>query len=70
MVPPTFRLVLREELAAKQRKRVAMGIAHLPAVKTLDDFDFKFQPSVDQKLVRELPSLPTCVRHRPPGRLV
>jgi DNA replication protein DnaC len=23
-------------------------------VKTLDDFDFKFQPSVDQRLVREL----------------
>jgi DNA replication protein DnaC len=23
-------------------------------VKTLEDFDFKFQPSVDQKLVREL----------------
>ncbi len=48
--------LLREEVGAKQRKRVAMGIqiAHFPAVKTLDDFDFKFQPSVDQKLVREL----------------
>ncbi len=48
--------VLREEVGAKQRKRVAMGIqiAHFPTVKTLDEFDFKFQPSVDQKLVREL----------------
>ncbi len=48
--------ILREEVGAKQRKRVAMGIqiAHFPVVKTLDDFDFKFQPSVDQKLVREL----------------
>lgn len=48
--------VLREETASKQRKRVAMGIqiAHFPAVKTLDDFDFRFQPSVDHKLVREL----------------
>jgi DNA replication protein DnaC len=48
--------VLREELSSKQRKRVAMGIsiAHFPGVKTLDDFDFKFQPSVDAKLVREL----------------
>jgi DNA replication protein DnaC len=48
--------LLREEVSAKQRKRVAMGIqiAHFPAVKTLEDFDFKFQPSVDQKLVREL----------------
>jgi DNA replication protein DnaC len=48
--------VLRQEIDAKQRKRVAMGvqIAHFPAVKTLDDFDFKFQPSIDQRLVREL----------------
>ncbi|HYC90702.1 MAG TPA: IS21-like element helper ATPase IstB [Thermoanaerobaculia bacterium] len=48
--------ILREEVGAKQRKRIAMGIqiAHFPAVKTLDDFEFKFQPSVDQKLVREL----------------
>ena len=48
--------ILLEEVGAKQRKGVAMGIqiAHFPAVKTLDDFDFKFQPSVDQKLVREL----------------
>lgn len=48
--------LLGEEIESKQRKRLAMGIqiAHFPAVKTLDDFDFKFQPSVDQKLVREL----------------
>jgi DNA replication protein DnaC len=48
--------ILREEAGAKQRKRVAMGIniAHFPAVKTLEDFDFKAQPSVDQRLVREL----------------
>lgn len=48
--------LLTEETEAKQKKRVAMGIqiAHFPAVKTLDDFDFKFQPSLDAKLVREL----------------
>jgi DNA replication protein DnaC len=48
--------VLNEELGAKQRKRVAMGIqiAHFPAVKHLDDFDFKAQPSIDAKLIREL----------------
>jgi len=48
--------VLCEEIGAKQRKRVTMGIqiAHFPAVRTLDTFDFKFQPSVDEKLVREL----------------
>jgi DNA replication protein DnaC len=45
--------VLRQEVDAKQRTRVAMGlkIAHFPTVKTLDDFDFKFQP---QRLVREV----------------
>lgn len=50
--------VLRQEVDAKQRTRVTMGlkIAHFPAVKTLDDFDFKFQPSIDQRLVRELAS--------------
>jgi DNA replication protein DnaC len=48
--------LLREELDAKQKRRIAMGvkIAHFPVAKTLDEFDFKFQPSVDGKLVREL----------------
>lgn len=48
--------VLREEVASKHRKRIAMGIqiAHFPVQKTLDDFEFKFQPSVDAKLVHEL----------------
>ena len=48
--------ILTEETEAKQKKRVAMGIqiAHFPAVKTLEEFEFKFQPSVDQKLVKEL----------------
>jgi len=48
--------ILTEETEAKQKKRVAMGIqiAHFPAVKTLEEFDFKFQPSIDHKLVREL----------------
>lgn len=48
--------ILTEETDAKQKKRVAMGIqiAHFPSVKTLEAFEFKFQPSVDQKLVREL----------------
>ena len=48
--------ILSEETEAKQKKRVAMGIqiAHFPSVKTLEEFDFKFQPSIDHKLVREL----------------
>jgi DNA replication protein DnaC len=48
--------LLREEVGSKQRKRIAMGIqiAHFPSQKTLEDFDFAFQPSVDRKLVMEL----------------
>lgn len=48
--------ILQEETEAKQKKRVAMGIqiAHFPGIKTLEEFDFKFQPSVDHKLVKEL----------------
>ena len=48
--------LLREEVQSKRQKRVAMGIqiAHFPVAKTLDEFDFRFQPSVDAKLVREL----------------
>ena len=50
--------VLRQEVDAKQRTRVTMGlkikIAHFPSVKTLEELEFKFQPSVDQRLVREL----------------
>lgn len=51
-----FDTVLRQEVDAKQRTRVAMGpkIAHFPTVKTLDEFDFTFQPSIDQRLVRNL----------------
>jgi len=48
--------LLRQEVGAKQAKRIAMGItiAHFPSVKTLEGFDFKAQPSLDAKLVREL----------------
>ena len=48
--------LLRDEMDSKQRTRIAMGmqIAHFPAVKTLDEFEFPFQPSLDQRLVREL----------------
>src|SRR6267378_4044060 len=50
--------LLRGEVDSKQRKRVAMGttIAHFPSVKTLDEFDFKSQPSIDQRLVCSSPA--------------
>jgi DNA replication protein DnaC len=45
--------ILTEETEATQKGRVAMDIqiAHFPSGKTLD---FKFQPSIDHKPVREL----------------
>lgn len=50
--------LLSEEVSAKQGKRIAMGmqIAHFPTVKTLEGFEFKAQPSLDARLVRELSS--------------
>jgi DNA replication protein DnaC len=44
------------EVASKQEKKTAMlvAMAHFPFQKSLESFDFKFQPSLDPKLVREL----------------
>lgn len=44
------------EIEHRDQRRVAMGtsIAKFPFVRTLDDFDFDAQPSLDAKLVREL----------------
>ena len=48
--------LLTSEITGKQERNTAMRVAmaHLPFVKTLESFEFKFQPSIDQKLVREL----------------
>ncbi len=56
--------VLGEEVAAKNeaRVRMAMQIAHFPLQRTLEDFDFSVQPSIDRTLVRELET-GRCVAH-------
>ena len=48
--------ILRREVDAKQGKRILMGmqIAHFPCVRTVEGFDFSFQPSADERLIREL----------------
>jgi DNA replication protein DnaC len=48
--------ILRRELEAKQGKRIRMGlqIAYFPCVRTIEGFDFSFQPSADERLIREL----------------
>ena len=49
-------VILQREVDSKHSKRVRMGlqIAHFPSVRTLEEFDFSLQPSVDQRLIREL----------------
>jgi DNA replication protein DnaC len=46
-------VTVRRERYLKTRTR----LAHLPFHKTLEQFDFKFQPSIDERLVRELATL-------------
>lgn len=51
--------LLEEEMTARNERRLAIKqrLAHFPWVKTLDQFDFDFQPSVDEKKIRELATL-------------
>jgi DNA replication protein DnaC len=48
--------LLSREVHAKGAKHLAMrlAMARFPFQKTLENFDFKFQPSIDPKVVREL----------------
>jgi DNA replication protein DnaC len=46
--------VLSREVQAKGAKHLAMRLAMAPFQKTLEHFDFKFQPSIDAKVLREL----------------
>lgn len=48
--------VLALELRSKQAKHLAMRVsmARFPFQKTLESFDWKFQPSIDPKIVKEL----------------
>ncbi|HEV3075521.1 MAG TPA: ATP-binding protein, partial [Thermoanaerobaculia bacterium] len=48
--------LLGRELTAKQERHTAMktSMARFPFHKTFESFDFKFQPSIDPKVIREL----------------
>lgn len=52
--------LLEDEVALKYEKNIALSttLAKLPLIKTLESFDFSFQPSIEAKVVRELA---TCV---------
>jgi DNA replication protein DnaC len=47
---------LAEEVASKTERQVAMhtAMARFPYLKTLEAFDFSFQPSIDRKKIQEL----------------
>jgi len=51
--------LLEEEVAVRLSRTVEMRtkLARFPFIKTLDTFDFSFQPSLDERLVRELATL-------------
>lgn len=57
-------LALGEEAAAKEDRRYASALrqAGLPHHKTLDDFDFAFQPGLDARKVRDLAALTFTAR--------
>ncbi len=51
--------LLDAELAARRDRYITARtrLAHLPFQKTLDQFDFSFQPSIDERQVKELAAL-------------
>jgi DNA replication protein DnaC len=48
--------LLGEEVSAKKEKNISMrtSMARFPFIKTLESFDFAFQPSIDKKRIKEL----------------
>jgi DNA replication protein DnaC len=60
------RLVAEEAQATRDRRLAArLRFAHFPGRKTLEDFDFAFQPTVDRKLVEDLATLRFVTEGRP-----
>ena len=51
--------LLATEIEARSARDIAMKtkLAHFPATKTLEDFDFAFQPSISERQIRELATL-------------
>jgi DNA replication protein DnaC len=67
--------LLEEEVACKEQRRLdtALKISGLPFVKTIDEFDFAFQPHLDRRCIHSLFDLSFLSRHEnvlflgPPG---
>jgi DNA replication protein DnaC len=58
--------VMAEQVAATTNRRLAarMRYARFPYRRSVEDFDFEFQPSVDRKLVSDLASLRFIAENR------
>ncbi len=50
---------LEREIVIRRERKIELKfqMAHLPYRKTIADFDFSFQPSIDERLIRELSGL-------------
>ena len=59
--------VIGEEVTATRNRRLAarLRFAHFPGRRTLEGFDFAFQPTVDRKLVDDLATLRFVKEGRP-----
>ena len=57
--PDMLAELLGAEVAARRERYLTTRtrLAHLPFQRTLEQFDFAFQPSVDERLIKELASL-------------
>ena len=67
--------LLEEEVACKEQRRLdtTLKISGLPFIKTIDEFDFSFQPNLDRRAVQSLFDLTFLASHEnvlflgPPG---
>lgn len=52
----TLEFFFRQEIFQREENRIRQGImgAHFPAVRSLEDFDFSAQPSIDIRQIKEL----------------
>ena len=57
--PELLAELLGAEVAVRRERNLAIKtrMAHLPFQRTLEQFDFAFQPSIDERLVKELSNL-------------
>ena len=63
--------IFSEEAKSKRRRAYEKQIqmSGFPVKKTLDDFDFSFQPSIDKRQIDELGTIPSGTRSLPTSPL-